>query len=61
MGIELLQVVEESRTSGYISGAINAKFLDLIQNKSNSCSFLDFRPISLCNFVYNLISKIIAS
>jgi hypothetical protein len=58
---ELLRVGEESRTLGRIYGAINATFIALIPKKSNPLTFNDFRPISICNFLFKLISKIIAN
>jgi hypothetical protein len=61
MGEDLHRAVEESRYSGHISGALNATFFALIPKVSKPETFNDFRPISLCNFVYKVISKIIAN
>jgi hypothetical protein len=61
MGEDLHKVVEESRSTGHIPGALNATFFALIPKVSKPDTFNDFRPISLCNFVYKVISKIIAS
>jgi hypothetical protein len=61
MGLDLLRAVEESRTTGYIPGALNATFFALIPKISKPTNFNDFRPISLCNFTYKVISKVIAS
>lgn len=57
---DLLADAEESRINGFIPGAINATFISLIQKKENPQYFANFRPISLCNTVYKLISKLIA-
>jgi hypothetical protein len=44
-----------------IRGATNSTFLAIIQKESNPSSFSRFRPISLCNSSYKIISKIIAN
>ena len=59
MGRDLLQDVEYSRKSGRIAPSLNSTFLALIHKKDKPTTFVDFRPISLCNLIYNLISKII--
>jgi hypothetical protein len=61
VGEDLLQMVEDSRLKGHISGSLNSTFLALIPKTDSSLSFNDFRPISLCNLVYKLISKVIAN
>jgi hypothetical protein len=44
-----------------MGGATNSSFLELIR-KENGASTLDqFRPISLCNISYKIITKIIAN
>lgn len=52
--------MEDTRCTGYISGAMNSTFITLIPKVSKPLYFEEFRPISLCNFIYKLISKIIA-
>jgi hypothetical protein len=52
--------VEESRIKGKIIGALNATFVALIPKSDKPESFDGFRPISLCNLLYKVISKIIA-
>jgi hypothetical protein len=54
-----LKVVQESHKSFKILGSFNATFLALISKKKDSASFEDFRPISCCNMIYKIISKII--
>jgi hypothetical protein len=61
MGPELLKVVEESRVSGKVDGAINFTFITLIPKESFPSSLSDFRPISLSNFIHRVSSKVIAS
>jgi len=60
LGPEVLQLVEEIRSGGYISGALNSTFIALIPKVSKPQTFDDYRPISLCNFIYKINSKIIA-
>jgi len=61
LGKDLLLAVEESRNKGYIPGILNATFFTLIPKVSKPTTFNDFRPIALCNFVYKVISKVIAN
>jgi hypothetical protein len=61
VGEDLLEMVEESRSRGFIVGSLNSTFLALIPKVNKPVTFGDFRPISLCNLVYKLISKIIAN
>ena len=60
LGKDLLLAVEFARISGHISPSINSTFLALIPKKDKPVTFMDFHPISLCNLVYKLISKVIA-
>ena len=57
---DLLKVVQESQRAGKVLGALNSTFLALIPKKQNPSSFEEFRPISCCNEVYKIITKIIA-
>jgi hypothetical protein len=61
LGKDLHLAVEESRLTRSIPGSLNATFFALIPKVNKSRTFHDFRPIALCNFVYKVISKIIAS
>jgi hypothetical protein len=58
---DLLRVVEDSKASGKVLGTINSTFIALIPRKDNLDSFKDFGPLSLCNFLYKIIAKIIAN
>jgi hypothetical protein len=61
LGEDLHKAVEESRCSGFIPGTLNATFFALIPKVNKPENFHDFRPIALCNFVYKVIYKIIAT
>eukprot|EP00253_Pinus_taeda_P032611 PITA_32611 len=58
--MDLLRMVEASRMSGNIHSALSSTFIALIPKKYRSDSFQDFRPISLCNTLMKIISKIVA-
>jgi hypothetical protein len=61
VGDDLLQMVEHSRINGKVIGSINSTFLALIPKENNSASFNDYRPISLCNLIYKISSKILSN
>jgi hypothetical protein len=58
---EVWQVVEESRSSGQVLSALNATFLTLIPKEERVTHPRQFRPISLCNVIYKIITKVIAT
>jgi hypothetical protein len=61
MGEYLLTLVEETQLSSRITGSINSTFIALIPKTNKPQQFGDFRPISLCNLVYKVISKVTAN
>ena len=61
LGDGIVEMVEESRKNGRVSGDLNATFLALIPKSENPRSFREYRPIALCNLVYKIIIKIIAN
>ena len=54
---ELWEVVEESRQGSFILKDFNNTFRVLVPKKATQLTFEDFKPISLCNIVYKIISK----
>lgn len=57
---DMLGMVEETRMQGRIDPHISSTYIALIPKKIESSSFADYRPISLCNSIYKIISKLIA-
>ena len=53
-------MVEEAMNTGKIIGALNSTFIVLIPKEKENETFDSYRPISLCNSLYKIISKIIA-
>jgi hypothetical protein len=61
VGEDLLQMVEDSRINGKVIRSIKSTFLDLIPKENNLVSFNDYRPITLCNLIYKIISKVLSN
>lgn len=57
---DLLRMVEGSRISGSIHQITSSTHIALIPKKREAKSFQHYKPISLCNISYKIISKIIA-
>ena len=60
IGRDLLQLVEETRKKGVFHHPLNTNFLTLIPKKDFPKYLEDYRPISLCNLTYKVVTKIIA-
>ena len=60
MGGDLLRVVEDTRISRRIPASFNSTFIALIPKVDNPVTLNDFRPISLCNYIYKVVTKVIA-
>jgi hypothetical protein len=54
-------VVEESRRSAFVLKALNATMITLIPKENEARTPYCYRPIALCNVVYNITSKVIAN
>ena len=57
---DLLDVVQESYSNKEILWALNATFLVLIPKKEEANQLDFFRPISLCNVVCKIVTKLLA-
>ena len=58
---DLFKMVSKSQRCSKIGGSTNSTFLALIPKEKGPNSFDKFRPISLCNIGYKIITKIMAS
>jgi hypothetical protein len=58
---EVCHVILEILNSGVIPEELNLTHITLIPKNKNPMSVIDFRPISLCNVLYKLISKVLAN
>ena len=58
---EVLELVEESRKNKWILPALNATHLVLIPKEIGASHPGKFHPISLCNVIYKIISKMVAN
>ena len=56
-----MALVEDIRVNGQVPSILNATFIALIPKTEKPLTFDDFRPISLCNLVYKIITKILSN
>jgi ribonuclease HI len=61
VGVEVCKAVLFSLNSGVINKEINSTYIALIPKTKNPTNVTDFRPISLCNVLYKIISKVLAN
>ena len=61
IGMDITQAVLSSLNSGSILKSINHTFIALIPKVKNPEKVTEYRPISLCNVIYKIISKVIAN
>ena len=61
VGMDITQAMLSSLNSGSILKSINHAFITLIPKVQNSEKVTDSRPISLCNVIYKIISKVLAN
>jgi len=58
---EVLELVEESRSMHWLLPSLNSTFIALVPKGEEANTPDKFRPISLCNVIYKLISKLVAN
>ena len=61
VGMDITQAVLSCLNSGSILKSINHTFITLIPKVKNPERVSEFRPISLCNVIYKVVSKVIAN
>ena len=61
IGMDITEAVLSSLNSGSLLKSINYTFITLIPKVKNPEIVTEFRPISLCNVIYKIISKVIAN
>ena len=61
IGLEVSNAVLSCLNSGTLLKSINLTFITLIPKVNNPESVTEFRPISLCNVIYKILSKVIAN
>ena len=61
VGPEVYEAALYFLNTSFMDGSINATNIALIPKVKSPMSVTDFRPISLCNVVYKIISKVLAN
>ena len=61
MGGQLLEMVQNFFNSGTFDHELNRTNICLIPKKVKADKLVDFRPISLCNVIYKVIGKLLAT
>ena len=59
MGYQIIDAVQSFFREGWLLRQMNHTFITLIPKKQGACNFNHFHPISLYNFYYKIISKIL--
>lgn len=58
---DVLKMVEDFIESGYLNQQMNKTLITMVPKVPNLERLDQFRPISLCNFAYKIISNVLAN
>ncbi|CAA7053054.1 unnamed protein product [Microthlaspi erraticum] len=61
VGVEFTTAVKYVFVKGFLPKGVNTTILALIPKKLGATEMKDYRPISCCNVIYKVVSKIIAN
>ena len=61
LGVEFVVAVQSFFAKGFLPKGVNSTILALIPKTMEAMEMKDYRPISCCNVIYKVISKIIAN
>lgn len=61
MGKDFIVAVHSFFDKGFLPKGINSTILALIPKKTEAIEMKDYRPISCCNVLYKVISKLLAN
>jgi hypothetical protein len=59
VGMQVIAAVQSFFRDGWLLSQMNHTYITLIPKRQGASNFNQFRPISLCNFYYKIISKIL--
>ena len=61
VGQMVFLVIKNFFMSAQLNSNVNSTLIALVPKKPNSCKVLDYHPISLCNVLYKILSKVMAN
>lgn len=61
VGSEVCQVVFDFLNTGVLDASVNSTYIALVPKIKYPSKLMDYQPISLCNVLYKLISKVLAN
>ncbi|KAA3462544.1 LINE-1 reverse transcriptase isogeny [Gossypium australe] len=61
LGVDVLRMCHETLNNTKNVNSLNETLLIMIPKIDNPCDMTNFRPISLCRFIYKIVSKVLAN